>query len=884
MPNGQPPPTQGRSRGRARGRARAQPIAEQPLRRPGEEVTSRPQPPVQEQPPTVTSGRAIHRGAVSRPGAEPGVERIGRELGELQLGGPTPGEGALAASGRGRSRGGKREIYEPVTRPEHVIDKRGGEGKPIMLYANFFQLESRPNWRIYQYRVDFAPVVESSRMRRGMLHDHKELFGAAYIFDGMSDLMSLTKLDREETEVYSKRRTDDANITINIKRVAELAPNHPEVNRLFNIQMRRNLQHLEYVQLGRRFFDKKDVTSIPQHGIELWAGVLTSIQEHDSGILMCVDTIHKTLRTDTVLDQMKKITEESPRNYQDACVKELAGSIVMTGYNNRTYRIEDIDWTETPRSTFEMRNEQTSYVDYYNRHYGIKIRDHQQPLLICKSKQRELRSTKTNILKLIPELCCMTGLTDDMRADTRVMKDLSSHTRLNPGKRIENLLTFIDRINKNENIKKEMNGWGIRFSRELVSLESRVLMAERIIHYNGEKSTYDPSSANFTREMRGKRMFSSVSLHNWAILVTDRDKPRAIDFVQNLCRVGPPMGMNISQPMFHLVENERTHAYLTSIREVVSSSPSIQILVIIVPNNRKDRYDAIKKMTYIDMPVPSQVIVSRNLAKKQMLMSLCTKVGIQMNCKLGGEPWAVEIPLKTLMMVIGFDSYHDSARKGQSVGGFVASLNNSLTRWYSQVSFHQTGGWQELSDSLTVHTSNALKKYHSINGALPQIIIFYRDGVSEGQINHVVSYELAQIQRVLASLSEAPFRLSFIIVNKRISARFFVKNAHPDNPPPGTVVDSVVTRPTRYDFYLVSQSVMQGTVTPTLYNVIYDTSGFKPKIIQMLTYKLAHLYFNWSGTIRVPACCQFAHKLAFLTGQSLHKETAERLADTLFYL
>ncbi len=49
----------------------------------------------------------------------------------------------------------------------------------------------------------------------------------------------------------------------------------------------------------------------------------------------------------------------------------------------------------------------------------------------------------------------------------------------------------------------------------------------------------------------------------------------------------------------------------------------------------------------------------------------------------------------------------------------------------------------------------------------------------------------------------------------------------------------------RYDFFLVSQSVRQGTVTPTHFNVIYDTTGLKPDHIQRLTYKLCHLYYNW---------------------------------------
>lgn len=51
-----------------------------------------------------------------------------------------------------------------------------------------------------------------------------------------------------------------------------------------------------------------------------------------------------------------------------------------------------------------------------------------------------------------------------------------------------------------------------------------------------------------------------------------------------------------------------------------------------------------------------------------------------------------------------------------------------------------------------------------------------------------------------------------------------------------------------------------------------------------LAYKLTHMYYNWPGTIRVPAPCQYAHKLAFLVGQSLHNDPSLKLSDRLFFL
>lgn len=204
-------------------------------------------------------------------------------------------------------------------------------------------------------------------------------------------------------------------------------------------------------------------------------------------------------------------------------------------------------------------------------------------------------------------------------------------------------------------------------------------------------------------------------------------------------------------------------------------------------------------------------------------------------------------------MVVGYDTYHDTAQRNKSVGGFVCSVNPALTKWYSKVSFHGRGGDfnannQELSDHLRDNFSEAIKKYYDLNKALPDRVVIYRDGVGEGQIEHVYEYEVGQIKKVFSDLgpSAANIKLAFIIVTKRINARFFEKiNNHYENPQPGTIVDNTVTRRERYDFFLISQSVRQGTVAPTMYNIIEDTTTWQPKHHQMLAYKMTHLYYNW---------------------------------------
>jgi len=45
-------------------------------------------------------------------------------------------------------------------------------------------------------------------------------------------------------------------------------------------------------------------------------------------------------------------------------------------------------------------------------------------------------------------------------------------------------------------------------------------------------------------------------------------------------------------------------------------------------------------------------------------------------------------------------------------------------------------------------------------------------------------------------------------------------------------------------------------VAPTHYIVVEDSSDMSPDMVQRIAYKMTHLYYNWSGTVRVPAPCQ----------------------------
>jgi len=81
--------------------------------------------------------------------------------------------------------------------------------------------------------------------------------------------------------------------------------------------------------------------------------------------------------------------------------------------------VDRVDFAMSPESTFDKEGTQVSYSQYYKTRYNENVSDPNQPLLINKDRKTG------NEVALIPELCNLTGLTDTMRADFRLMKDLA---------------------------------------------------------------------------------------------------------------------------------------------------------------------------------------------------------------------------------------------------------------------------------------------------------------------------------------------------------------------------------------------------------------------------------------------------------------------------
>lgn len=291
-----------------------------------------------------------------------------------------------------------------------------------------------------------------------------------------------------------------------------------------------------------------------------------------------------------------------------------------------------------------------------------------------------------------------------------------------------------------------------------------------------------------------------------------------------------------------------------------------KLLIVVLPCKHTRLYQAIKRIGDVQAGLQTMCVVSKTFCEGRG--SYYGNVALKINLKLGGVNQ--ELHKNTLggidenkTMVVGIDVTHPSPGSSgncPSVAAMVASVDNRLGQWPAVLSLQratqstadgQTPGSQlaprqEIVSDMGTMLDTRLRLWylnHKVSadeGLLPENILVYRDGVSEGQYKAVIEEEIKAIEtccmnRYKKVRQKKLPRITFIVVAKRHHTRFFPGENMPSdqqgNPKNGTVVDNGVTDDRMWDFFLQSHTPLQGTARPAHY-VVLKNEIFTQKEVQ----------------------------------------------------
>lgn len=91
-----------------------------------------------------------------------------------------------------------------------------------------------------------------------------------------------------------------------------------------------------------------------------------------------VEPRYKTIRHETVYEHLLYLRDLSSNrglDFFDECEKSLSNIYVVTGYNNYTYKMVQIEFGMTPLTEFQYGEITISYAEYIKQKHGIELAD-----------------------------------------------------------------------------------------------------------------------------------------------------------------------------------------------------------------------------------------------------------------------------------------------------------------------------------------------------------------------------------------------------------------------------------------------------------------------------------------------------------------------------
>jgi eukaryotic translation initiation factor 2C len=333
------------------------------------------------------------------------------------------------------------------------------------------------------------------------------------------------------------------------------------------------------------------------------------------------------------------------------------------------------------------------------------------------------------------------------------------------------------------------------------------------------------------------------------------------------------------------------------LRQQFQAPKNIGLFVLILPDNSsawQPCYAAFKVAADQIAGVPSLVI-----CEKKMLGSIKDfeeKVNItpgnlggyfgnmsmKLNVRLGHGNHTVDGGFDILKtgntldtMVLGVDVTHPGtgcADGTPSIAAVVGSIDADMAKYRGAMRYQEKS-----NEEIVVHMEDMVKDLLRVwkgknGGRLPARILCYRDGVGESQYRAVRQAEVNAIRNAWRTMHGAaqpakPLQLTFVLVTKRHNTRFFPSptggggRLGNGNCLPGTVVESGITSPYYFDFFLQSQNGLVGTARPTHYIVLENGMEFSAKELQDLTNAICYTYARSTTAVSYATPAYYADHL-----------------------
>ncbi|KAF9921955.1 Protein argonaute 10 [Linnemannia zychae] len=710
----------------------------------------------------------------------------------------------------------------------------------------------------------------------------------------------------------------DMTALVNFLRTGQYTQDCTEAIQALNVA----LTHKPYstmVTVGRSVFTPDGAQDL-RGGIEVWHGIYHTIRLGQQQLFVNVDkSAGAFVKGGNAIELMKMIAYRWNPSYpldrrdREAIETVLKGCFFKVTHRGKQFRrkykmthlsLSGADDTWFDHTTNDGGTRKISVEQYYNHTYNAKLHYPRAPCLGVPGRN--------NTVAYFPaELCYFeSGQPYKKKLSDEQVAAMLRAASMKPDARIQKIRQSFQTLDFRNN--QFLQAFGMSISDRMADVPARVLPAPRIEFARGVK--VDPRQGSW--ELNASQQYlGGATLRSWGIIVFENEgrlpRFKVENFVRRLVQVLSTAGMNVvmmEPPIGYTQPQGPIDREIGQARrriENICRAP-IQLLIALLPGKGMI-YPEIKAFCETsDIGLMTQCAITSKIEKAND--AYCRLLGMKILSKLGGtvnrlEENSLGFIERGRTLVIGADVTHAAPGETDrpSIASVVALVDDCGFRHIGRIQRQpsQGIGAVEVIEGLPALMMDLIASYKQIMKHHPQRILFYRDGVSESQFPEILRTEVKAV-KIACHQIDPKYKpaVTFVVVKKRHNTRLFPMSSQDrdrsGNCLSGTVVDSMITHPTEFDFYLQSHPGLQGTSRCAQYCVLYDENRFSSDELQQLTFNLCHVYSRCSKATSIVPAIQYAHLLAHRarcyrdvsvdTNQPEAMRIANDLRNTMFFV
>ncbi|KAG6832694.1 hypothetical protein H0H92_012266 [Tricholoma furcatifolium] len=734
----------------------------------------------------------------------------------------------------------------------------------ITVTTNFFEVSRLPLKEYIQYRV-FEPKVKHPRRRQEIMHKLQvvvapEIFSPRAIYDGDALLyasfslrlpgdgtgnftvnlnasqskpaqtnargaydVSLTKTDGELV------KTSDFKRLINT-RIADTAT--LTATNILQLLIRQE-SNQKYTNNERAFFTPQGSKAIGS-GLELWRGYFQSIRPSVGRMLVNVDTtVAAVFASGQLLDVCLNVLGK--RNVRDLDLSNAQPEFRMlqnfldeVRINTATTgkRVKSIYGLIPAAGKFQfMKDDQELTVEeYFKATYNITVR---YPHVIG---VRLTPKNADNPVVVPAELCTvLPGQLYRRKIPDHLTRDMVEFATVHPAERLRQI------VSGNMGVESPVQGYpnseylveaGVVIEKKPISVKGKILDTP-VLHY-GEGRSVRPRDGAWN--LRGVKLQSPLALETWGVInfcpisLSPGQVEHYMKYLSDGCRA-----LETSMPVAIISGNG--NAVERALDEVLAKALALKngrdrqrlIVIAILPARAPTIRTQVKHWGDVkhDKIKRANDQYWGNVGLKYAYPPAWS---VRINARLGGynsltESTAIDALRKEPFMIMGADVGHPAPGiMKPSMTSLVWSYDEYATRYAAFTNLQNPR--VETIEGLKDMVKRAIIAFGERNRAAPRRIVFLRDGVSEGEFDHILKIELGGMRAAFdevwseRKLKEPKPTVTFIVVGKKHHVIFFPQDDSTrdktGNCRAGFVADEGVIHPVTLDFYLQSHAAVKG--------------------------------------------------------------------------